>query len=72
MSFDYNCDGEEEPEFPRVAAPTAVACDPDCTASTVLGLTTVCGATATRYSCVEAAGICRRTANPLRYYLACR
>jgi len=72
MSFDYNCDGEEEPEFPRVAAPTAVACDRDCTASTVLGLTTVCGATATRYSCVEAAGICRRTANPLRYYLACR
>lgn len=70
-SFDYNCDGVEEPEFRRVASPTTMACDRTCAESTVIGLTTVCGATATRYSCVESAGVCRRTANPLRYYLRC-
>lgn len=72
-SFDYNCDGVEEPEFARSALPTAAPCGVGCSAAPVVAASAECGASATRYSCVLADRICRRvTVTSPRYFLRCR
>lgn len=70
-SFDYDCDGAEEPEFARVLSPSSVACNSRCDSATVVSLTAACGALTTRYECVMDGRVCARTPNPLRYYLHC-
>jgi hypothetical protein len=72
-SFDYDCDGMETPEYPRVLSPSTAACDIGCrTAGPLIGLSTTCGDGATVYECVLDGGTCVRQPSRLRYYLACR
>jgi cysteine-rich repeat protein len=72
-SFDYDCDGVESPEYPRVLSPSTAACDTACrTAGPLLALGTSCGDAATRYECQLVSGSCTRVASRVRYYLACR
>lgn len=72
-SFDYDCDGTETPEYPRVASPLTVACDVACrTAGPVVALTATCGNGATLYECQLEGVTCTRVASRIRYYLACR
>jgi cysteine-rich repeat protein len=77
-SFDYNCNGTNNPEFADAADPATVSCGGGITGcdtrppSPLFPQRVACGASATLYGCEDVRIACRRTASTTPVVKRCR